>query len=90
MRRDEEEVCLGTVRWLGRLHELYGHQMVAGVILVSTVKTTLTDCFGKFMNMYKAVIYMIKKGRVQLTKRPKLLKVFHSKALLKEETWTKI
>ena len=36
--RDEEEACLGIVRWLGRLHDLYGHQMVAGVILVGSDK----------------------------------------------------
>ena len=33
--RDEEDACLGTVRWLGRLPDMYGHQLVAGVFLVS-------------------------------------------------------
>ena len=35
VRRDEEDACLGTVRWLGRLPDMYGHQLVAGVFLVS-------------------------------------------------------
>ena len=35
VHRDEEDACLGTVRWLGRLPDMYGHQLVAGVFLVS-------------------------------------------------------
>ena len=50
MRRDEEEVCLGTVRWLGRLHELYGQQIVAGVILVRAHPT-----FQKLKRLYHEI-----------------------------------
>ena len=36
--RDEEDACLGQVRWLGRLPDMYGQQLVAGVFLVSIAR----------------------------------------------------
>ena len=41
--RDEEDACLGTVRWLGRLPDMYGHQLVAGVFLVSLPHKLVVD-----------------------------------------------
>ena len=34
-RDEDQEVSLGTIRWLGRLPDLAGQQLVAGILLVS-------------------------------------------------------
>ena len=37
-------IVSGTVKWLGRLQEVFGNQMVAGILLVSFILFHFTDC----------------------------------------------
>ena len=39
--RNNGDYLPGTIRWMGRLQDCFGNQMVAGLALVSTISSTI-------------------------------------------------